>query len=123
MQKIEAGGGGVPLAMLSRVGSLPGRCRPALALQERAQIRAIVLRTTQNMNLRILVETMRTLDDIVGTIRSSRLRKKMYPGHPLVQRWPPPKSAEIRIRKPEPFNLGLAIGSGRVTQLQGMKCD
>ena len=48
--------------------------------------------STQNMNLRILVETMRTLDGVVGTIRSSRLRKKLYPGHPLVQRWPPPKS-------------------------------
>ena len=30
------------------------------------------------MNLRILVETMRTLDGVVGTILSSRLRKKFW---------------------------------------------
>ena len=36
--------------------------------------------STQNMNLRILVETMRTLVGVVGTIRSSRLRKKLYGG-------------------------------------------
>ena len=30
------------------------------------------------MNLRILVETMRTPDGVVGTIRSSRSRKKLY---------------------------------------------
>ena len=36
------------------------------------------------MNLRILVETMRTLDGVVGTIRSFRLRKKLYGGTPLV---------------------------------------
>ena len=35
----------------------------------------------KNMNFRFLVETMRTLDGVVGTIRSCRLRKKLYTSH------------------------------------------
>ena len=38
-------------------------------------------RTTQNMNLRILVETMRTLDGVVGTIFLP-LEKKIVWRHP-----------------------------------------